>query len=184
MDILKEKMQAFKKGKNKSFLLLLVGIVGILIIGISSCGGEKDKSDVIATPFDDNEYCHRIEEKISTLVSAITGDKNCVVAVTLEDGGEYVYADQNRVDTDQSEDVGEGGTTLRETQKTEQEYIIVQGENGGQTALIVTEKKPCVRGVAIVAKGIDGIAGEQVLSSVSAMLGIPDRKISISSKAE
>ena len=88
------------------------------------------------------------------------------------------------MDTDQSEDTGDGTTTTRQTHKSEQKYIIVEGENGDQSALVVTEKKPNVRGVAIVTAGLNDINYEEVLSSVSSMLGVSGRKINISQKAE
>lgn len=52
-----------------------------------------------------------------------------------------------------------------------------------QTALVVTEKKPSVRGVAIVTDGITETSKEQIMQSVSSMLGIASRRISITAKA-
>ncbi len=182
MDSLIDKIKAKLPQNFKKFALPLIGIAGIILIGLSSCQDNTKTGQVITQG--DSSYCTELEEKISELVSAITGDENCVVAVTLENGNEYIYADQNTLDTDQSEDTGQDGTTTRETQKSKQEYIIVEGQDGVQTALIVTERKPAVRGVAIVSGGLSDYNKEQVLSSVSSMLGISSRKINISQKAE
>lgn len=182
MDSLIDKIKSKLPPNFKKFALPLIGIAGIILIGLSSCQDNSDTNQVITK--EDSTYCTELEGKISQLVAAITGDKNCVVAVTLENGNEYIYADQNTLDTDQSEDTGEDGTTTRETQKSKQEYIIVEGQDGVQTALIVTERKPAVRGVAIVSGGLSDYNKEQVLSSVSSMLGISSRKINISQKAE
>lgn len=183
MEVLKEKLKGFNL-KNKKLLLPLIGIIGILLIGISSVGKSEEATPASNIKQTDAEYCNELELKIKSLVSAITGDTNCIVAVTLESSGEYIYANQNMVDTDQSEDTGDGSTTTRQTHKSEQTYIIVEDENGEQSALVVTEKKPNVRGVAIVTAGLNDINYEDVLSSVSSMLGVASRKINISQKAE
>lgn len=182
MEFLKEKLNPLLK--NKKMLLPVLGIIGILLIGISSFNDNENKAVTVSKTQTDAEYCSELEDKIKSLVSAITGDNKCIVAVTLESSGEYVYANQNTVDTDQSEDTGGGTTTTRQTHKSEQKYIIVEGENGNQSALVVTEKKPIVRGVAIVTAGLNDINYEEVLSSVSSMLGVASRKINISQKAE
>ena len=72
------------------------------------------------------------------------------------------------------------GLTTKESKKSEQEYIIVEGKDGTQTALVVTEKKPSIRGVAIVAGGINNMNYDLISSCISSMLGIASRKISIS----
>lgn len=183
MELLKEKLKGLNL-KNKKLLLPVLGIIGILLIGFSSVNDKQQATPSISIKQTDAEYCNELELKIKSLVSAITGDTDCIVAVTLESSGEYIYANQNTVDTDQSEDTGGGSTTTRQTHKSEQQYIIVEGENGEQSALVVTEKKPNVRGVAIVTAGLNDINFEEVLSSVSSMLGVASRKINISQKAE
>lgn len=172
----------FKKrfaGNKKATLLVLLGIIGILLIAFGSLGGNSSANEASAPILSDEEYCNGLEYKIKELVTAITGNENCIVAVTLENSGEYVYANQNTLDLSQTEDNEGDSITTKESHKSEQEYIIVEGKDGEQTALVVTEKKPGIRGVAIVADGINNVNYSLISSSVSAMLGIPDRKISI-----
>lgn len=166
------------KGGKKTTAFLFIGLIGILFIAF---GGSGDDSTTSSLPKDlHNEgYSEELESKISNLVTAITGNDNCVVGVTLENTGEYIYANQNTLDTNQTEDKASDVVTTKESHKSEQEYIIVEGKDGEQTALIVTEKKPGVRGVAIVASGINNMNYDLILDSVSAMLGIPSRKISL-----
>lgn len=179
MDKLKEIIKNFPKGNKKSHLLLIIGILGILLIAFSEVGVKKSSAAETVSKIDDTVYCKELEDKIKELVSAITGNSDCIVGVTLENGSEYIYADQNTLDTDQTEDKGTDAVTTKESHKQKQEYIIIEGENGEQNALIITEKKPGVRGVAIVASGINNMNYDLILSSVSSMLGIPTRKISL-----
>lgn len=179
-----KKVAELYKEKGKNLIAVMVGTLGILLIGLSSCGNEEKTNPTISEEINnDDEYCNNLEEKIADIVMAITGDDNCLVAITLETGTEYVYADQNKTDTDQTEDKSGTETTKKESIKKEQEYIIVKGEDGSQQAIKITEKKPVVRGVAIVTYEITDAAKEEVMQAVTSVLGITSRKISITSKA-
>lgn len=178
--IIKAKNFIFSKGKTS--VALFLGISGIILIALSGTGKEKETVPISAESESDSDYCAELEQKVKNLVSAITGDDSCIVAVTLETGSEYVYADQNTTDSDRTADSGDGNTTNKESLKQQQEYIIVKDSNGGENALIITEKKPQVRGVAIVSEGISADTEERILKSVTSMLGIASRKISITAK--
>ncbi|MBE6761891.1 MAG: hypothetical protein E7551_06350 [Ruminococcaceae bacterium] len=168
------------KSSKKTTVFMILALIGILFIAFGDLSGGEDVSNTAVKKQSDYEYCQELEGKIRTLVTAITGNDSCVVAVTLENSGEYIYADQNKLDLNQTEDKATNGTTTKKEQKSEQEYIIVEGKDGDQTALIVTEKKPGIRGVAIVASGINNMNYDLISSCISSMLGIPSRKISIS----
>ena len=168
------------KSSKKTTVFIILGMLGIIFIAFSGLGGETPTQDTVEIKQSDTEYCNLLEDKIKELVTAITGNKTCVVAVTLENSGEYIYADQNKLDLNQTEDKEANAVTTKESKKSEQEYIIVEGKDGNQTALIVTEKKPSIRGVAIVASGINNMNYDLISSCISSMLGIPSRKISIS----
>ena len=168
-----------KNGKKTTFLMIFV-LIGILFIAFGSIGNKSSVTTTTEQKLNDTEYCTQLEKKIKELVTAITGNKSCVVAVTLENSGEYIYADQNKLDLNQTEDKEANATTTKESRKSEQEYIIIEGKDGNQTALIVTEKKPGIRGVAIVAAGVNNMNYDLISSCISSMLGIPSRKICIS----
>lgn len=178
MDGIKNLFKNLLKSSKKTKLLIIFAFLGIFLIALSGLPSKEAAES--APEQSDAEYCARLEEKIKELVTAITGNKACVVAVTLENSGEYVYANQNKIDLDQTEDKNDTGLTTKESKKSEEEYIIVKGKDGTQTALIVTEKKPSIRGVAIVANGINNMNYDLISSCVSSMLGISTRKISIS----
>lgn len=182
VDKMEQALLPFKKlikGSKKTTLFMLLALIGILFIAFGDLNKNSDITKVEQKQ-SDTEYCAVLEEKIKELVTAITGNDTCVVAITLENSVEYVYADQNKVDLNQTQDKEDGATTTKESRKSEQEYIIVEGKDGNQTALIVTEKKPEIRGVAIVASGINNMNYDLILSCISSVLGVPSRKISIS----
>lgn len=183
MEQMYSKIQQYIGKTKKKQLIAVVLVVGILLIACSSLFKTEKQSEATETlARQDDEYCADLEKKVGELVAAITGDKKCIVAVTLENTNEYIYADQNKIDLDETEDKTGSDITTKQTHKTEQEYIIIEGENGKESALIVTEKKPSVRGVAIVSNGINELTKQHISEAVASMLGVADRKISITPK--
>jgi stage III sporulation protein AG len=177
-EFVKKLQEAVTKNKKLSALLVL-GIVVLFLIMFSQ---KKEAVSTAAAPeVSDSKYCAELEEKIKSIVTAITLDKDCIVAVTLETGSEYVYAYQNKTDTDLSRE-GENGAA-KESETREQEYIIVKAKDGSEEALVITEKKPTIRGVAIVSGGITKEKEAGILNAVSSVLGISSRKISITNKS-
>ena len=65
--------------------------------------------------------------------------------VTLENGVEYVYASQQKVNTDRTEDTASDSNKISQRDGTEQNIIIVDTDNGRQ-GLLVTEIQPTVKG--------------------------------------
>lgn len=179
---LKEKLGTKKGGT----ILFTIGIVGILLIYFSSMSRGQNNNKTPASgsgTMTAEEYCTSLETKVQTLVEKITGDSEPVVIITLDSGTKYVYADQTKNNTDKSENKKDDGAIATEqSDKTEQSYIIVKTEDGGEKALLVTELMPGIRGVAIVSSGIDAVTEEQVKQSVMAVLNISSRKIYVSGK--
>ena len=73
------------------------------------------------------------------------GAGQCQVMVTLENGVEYVYASQQKVNTDRTEDTASDSNKISQRDGTEQNIIIVDTDNGRQ-GLLVTEIQPTVKG--------------------------------------
>lgn len=178
MELIKNLKEKYISGGKKSGLVV-IAIVGILFILLASGSGGKE-AKVQVKDENDKEYSKQLEEKIGQIVTAVTGDKSPVVAVTLETGREYIYANQNTTDSNRSEDSKGENTANEESVKSSEEYIIVKNSDGGESPLIITEKKPIVRGVAIVCEGINTGTEESIINSLTSMLDIPSRKISIS----
>lgn len=178
-DYLIKLKSAVLKNKKLAGLLVLI-LIGCLLVFLSS-----DEKEVYASSeeiYDDATYCAELETKIKSIVTAITGDKDCIVAITLETGSEFIYADQQSTDTDREAE-GEGGGATKESETNKQEYIIVKSGDGSEKALIVTEKKPTIRGVAIVSGGITKEKEAGILNAVGSVLGISSRKVSITNKS-
>lgn len=166
---LKEIFSKFKNGKA----LIIIGILGIALIGISSFfpsnKAEQNKTQTLNT----EKYLSDIEQKVKKTICAITGNNQVSVAITLENSVEYSYADE--IKSDSTEKTQGSGTD--KTDKNETQYITVKLADGSESALLVTEYMPEVRGVTVVCTGTD--RKEDIENALMAMLGVSSRRICV-----
>ncbi|MBR3844366.1 MAG: hypothetical protein IKM39_02540, partial [Clostridia bacterium] len=130
--------------KVKSFIaqkgnwLWIVGLVGILLIGLSSLGGDsKETPDNTVSPGEDAAaFAEELESRLETMVASIQGVGECQVMVTMEQGTEYIYATQekNTVDASQTSENSRYSTGSRSSD--EETYIMVSTDGGEQPVLI------------------------------------------------
>ncbi len=169
LNLIKEKL---KKPKN----LVIIGVTGIVLIGLSSLFSGKSDTKSIQTgnTFDCEAYKTTLEENVKDIVSGITEDKKPTVVITLENGIRYSYADDIKNDsTTQSGEKSEQTTERKETS-----HITVKSSSGDEKALIVTEKMPEIRGVAIICEGGDDeFLSEKIISAVTAALDITRKRV-------
>ncbi len=159
-------------------VLIIIGIVGIVLIFLSSLSGKNEetpKADTL-TEISAEEYREKLEKDIKQIVKGITGSNKVTVVVTLESGMRYKYADTTEgASTDKTED-----NTTSSSSELKQGYITVKTADGGEQALIVTTQMPEVRGVAIVCVGGDNeIIAEKIENTVTAALNITSQRVHI-----
>lgn len=167
-----------EKIKNPK-LLITAGIIGIVLICLSSFigGGEKAENK---TPAEDGitaeEYRDELEEKVGEIVKSITGSDNAKVVITLESGIKYSYADiKEGVSANKTESNSE--STSSELKQT---YITVKKADGSEQALLITTEMPEVRGVAIVCEGGDDEeTNQKIQNAVTAALNITSKRVYI-----
>lgn len=166
-----------EKLKNPK-ILIVIGILGILLIFLSSLGGDGKEKEVTAsvTEITAEEYRAKLQKDIKQIVKGITGSNKVTVVVTLESGIRYKYADITEgASTDKTED-----NTTSSSSELKQGYITVKTADGGEEALLVTTQMPEVRGVAIVCLGGDNeIIAEKIENTVTAALNITSQRVHI-----
>ena len=131
-----EKLRALFSGK-KPWLLMLLGILGMVLILISSFvpSGET------AAPAESEDPTAAIEARLSALISQIDGAGRTEVMVTLQDTGSTRYLSES----DETEEWAEG---LLQRKETSQQYV-----TSGGGAVEVASLTPAVEGVAVVCEG-------------------------------
>ncbi|MEE0839238.1 MAG: hypothetical protein U0L72_01645 [Acutalibacteraceae bacterium] len=156
---------------------MVIGIAGMVLIGISSFlpkGTEKshNTSDAVSA----QEYRQLIEEQLTEIVIKISGDKKAKVLVTLETGKRFEYAGETEDETKEKKD----GEQSEKSDGKKETTITVKSSDGSETAIVVTEYMPQIRGVAVVCNGGNREdISSAVKSAVAAALNITSKRISV-----
>ncbi len=164
-----------QKGKR---MLLLLGALGVLLLILPEFFPKKTDETATAVLTAD-AFARQTEERLKTLVESIDGAGACQVMVTLENGVEYVYATEERRNTDRQEDVSGEDSRLTQRDDNQSSVIVIDSENGRE-GLLVTEIQPTIRGVVVVCEGGDDAeVRERVISAVTVALNISAKRVCI-----
>lgn len=118
-----------------------------------------------------------LEERLRSLVEAITGNDDAAVLVTLEGDTQTVYATQGKTNVDKQSG---GEETSRSQTDSESSYVIVKNADGSQSALKLTEIYPQVRGVVVVTpQAEDARIKERILTAVTTAFGISSSRVCV-----
>lgn len=183
---LKEKIVYLKEKlpKSKSGFLIAVGIVGLLLILISSFDFTNAETDKKAQPTEvvtadaSLQYAESVEKKLEALISDMLGKTSVEVMVTLESGKEYVYADEIMTDADITRD--QSALKTQQSDKNQKSYIVIKDADGNEKPLVITEKMPTVRGVVVVCEsGETPAVASAVRLAVKSALNVDEDKICV-----
>lgn len=176
--------EIMKKDKFRG-VIIAVGVLGIALIYLSSLFTGKEKqekqqssTDVVITA---QEYENQLEARLAKIVSAITGEEDPVVMVTLNNLGEYVYAENENDKLNQAEKFEQGEKTQGEkTHENSSEYVIIKDSQGNQQTVRVSEIQPEVKGVVIVSKySNDVFTEEKIIMAVKTAMNLSSAKICV-----
>lgn len=168
-------------GKNKTKLLIIIGIAGMILILLSELIPGKDTKTQTrenqSTATEDNEtdlYKQQIQNELTELLKKIKGVGDCKVMVTIEGTTEYVYAENisryNDTDNERTSDKYENN-------------IVFTEKDGEKQALVRKIIKPKINGVLIVCEGGGNIqVNERVIKAVSTALDLSSSKICVEEK--
>ncbi len=164
-----EKAAGFFKGKGGK-VVVIFGILGMGLILFSEIFSGNDKSvekkmndNVVITEYEN--YISDMENRLESILEKINGVGNAEVMITAAGSSEYVYAQNEKTQTDNDSTSKNG------------EYVIIGG-NGDKKALVRKVDNPEIMGIVVICEGGDSnIVKEKVYSAVAAAFGIPSQKI-------
>jgi len=120
-------------------------------------------------------YIAQLEERLERMVTSIDGAGQADVMITLENGVEYVYADEHKTNSDRVE---QGGNV--EMRDDSQRTVVTVDAGDGKTGLLVTEIQPTVRGVVVTCTGArDEAVAAMVTQAVKTALNISDKRVCV-----
>ena len=166
---------AFLKSKNGVRLIVLLGVVGVVLILLSSVLPKQRNTTPTTAKQTAEEYTAALEERLTMMVSRIDGVGRCRVMVTLENGVKYVYASEEKTGRDHKLQ----GDTESQTDDSETSVILVQTDEGYE-GLLVTELQPTVKGVVVVCEGGGDVAVQtRVTEALVAVLNVTERRVCV-----
>ncbi len=176
----------FKKiifSKNAAIILAVVGIVIIFLSDMLFSSDNSNKVDIINETKSDAKFIEDNEKKLKNIIEQIQGVGKCEVMITLEIGGEYIFAVEKKTNqntVNEKESTTEKKQTIEDT---ENKIIIINDNNGGEKPIIVKEILPKIKGIAIVCEGGDKlIVKNRIIETIKTLLDVPINSICVLKK--
>ncbi|MCM1364064.1 MAG: hypothetical protein NC122_03230 [Faecalibacterium sp.] len=158
---------------KKLFIIILVGVLGMLILLFSELG----ESEAHVQPIVEKDIEMQMTEELTDILEKISGAGRVKVMLTFESSQESVFASDTDENVDSEIDGGE-------ERKTKSEHIIIKSDNG-EEGLKVKDIYPKIRGVAVVCDGgSNSVVKGQIISMISALFNINSTKISVAAMAD
>ncbi len=149
--------------------LLLFGVI-LLLFGDTETKEIQPPEEKIVIEELEAEY----EQRLVRLIEQVDGAGATQVMVTIESGGEKVYAKAQNSD----EQINSGPDDIDTKVGYSTDYIIVEDENGNDTALVEKEYEPSVKGVAVLCEGGDESAVvADITELVEVVMGISSNSV-------
>ena len=153
------------KGDKKIFLIILLGLTGCFLLGISQLFSSSPSEAYLQEDIQWLEVEEKTAERLEELLKDVDGVGRVQVFVSLESLTESVYA-ANR-DYAQDEEKSEG----------KEEYVIIE-QDGEDSGLIIKTLMPVYRGVAVSCEGGgSSVVKNEVTKLVTAALGINANRV-------
>ena len=184
MDLEKWK-QIIKSGKGTRLLVLLFVLLAVLLLLPKSSGGAKE-AEITPAEISSEEYAQALSKQISEMVSAITGEPDPHVTVTLKSAGETVYATEDKQSERNEQQYN--GETLNKTQTdgdTERTYILVKSSDGSQRPIVISRTEPEVKGIVVVSRfGENPTIREKITLAVKTALNLSSTQVCVTGYCE
>lgn len=176
MTDIKTRLMKILRSTRKSTWLLILGLCGILLIGASAILDDQTVDEDAATAASDTTaYVQALEARLEDMVSSIKGAGKARVMVTLENGVEYVYASEEKSNSDHTQTDAQ----ISARDDSQRTIVTVDAENGKE-GLLITEIQPTVRGVVVACEGAESEEISALVTlAVKTALDINDRHVCV-----
>ncbi|MBU5594798.1 stage III sporulation protein AG [Amphibacillus sp. MSJ-3] len=183
---------------TKSNYLIILACLGIILLIVSQLFSSPDQTvmddgkqytteaekNVSSTNKNEIDPLSELEQTyqadLSAMLEKISGISEVEVMVNLDATGEKVYEKNLIVGTQTTVESDQGGGTRNIDDLTEEQQVVIIRQGDQEVPLIVQSKKPTVRGVLVVANGVEQIKLKQwATEAVSRVLNVPPHRISI-----
>lgn len=170
-----EKVSAVTRLDKKMLIAAVLLLSGAAALVISEVDEEKNipvSETVTEAATGTYEYIKDLEDRLTSMISAIDGAGETKVMITLESSSEEIYLH----DYDYGENIDPSGKNALERKD---EYVIIDGDSG-EEGIVVRVAEPKIRGVAVVCRGADSeTVRSRIVETVTALLDISSARVSV-----
>lgn len=160
-------IEKLKKIKGIEWIIVVVACLVIFLIYYSSTFSKNVSTSSNATVSSSSQYAKEVEDKLSSVLSNVSGAGKVSVMLTLESGSEIIVAKTKEERTN---------TSANSTSVTVVESPVIVGKE----PLILMEILPKIKGVIVVAQGANDVAVRlELLRAVQALIDVDANKIEI-----
>ncbi|WP_246202529.1 stage III sporulation protein AG [Virgibacillus doumboii] len=203
-----KKSETDGKPSKKTSYIIVIGLIGLLLIILGnvfsssseSDGSDRQLSDVTNTTkqkpaeetfskdkssstSDVSEIEKSYEEDLREMLNKINGVSEVEVMVNLESTKVKVYEKNLITGQQTTEESDKNGGTREIEDSTKETQVVLVNQGDKEVPLLIQTKKPEVRGVFVVAKGVDHATVEQrVIEATSRVLDVPTHRVSVMPK--
>ncbi|GGK02736.1 stage III sporulation protein AG [Lentibacillus kapialis] len=194
------------KISKKAGYIIVIGLIGLLLLIIGNVFSSNDDGDDPSIKYDPSEKAKdqktdetfsgkssktsdvteiegSYEEDLKKMLNKIEGVSEAEVMVNLDSTKVKVY-EKNLITSQQvteESDTNGGTRDIEDSQKETKVVLVNQGDK--EVPLLIRTQKPDVRGVFVVAKGVDHATVEKrAIEAISRVLDVPVHRVSVMPK--
>jgi len=169
---------------KRPVLIAALGVIGIIFIFLSQFTKTEENVQINNTytaqaDTKAEEYIYGMESRLNSLITSIEGVGRAQVMVTLENTGEYIYAQEEKRSADKITEENENGIAAKSTTKesAENKYILL---NGQKEALVKAQLEPQIKGVVVICEGADSaFVRQRIVNVVTTVLNISTARVCV-----
>lgn len=208
-NFLQSKKNSNNNGKSpfkKTSYLIVIALIGLLLIIIANIftsstskemeenqhlnsqseqplKGEMAEADEVSTIEDVDNLETGYEKALQVMLDKIQGVSEVEVMVNLDSTNVKIY-EKNLILGQQSTNESDKNGGIRKVEdSTEETQVVLVRQGDQEVPLLVQTKKPEVRGVFVVAKGVDHATVKKwVIEAIARVLDVPTHRVSVMPK--
>lgn len=174
-------------------LAIIVIVCIIILISLSTFFPKKEAKDVNNSNLDvvngeledinipKEAYSDNMEDRLEKILSKIDGVGEVKVMITYETSTEVVPA-SNVTKSQQTtkETDTQGGNRVIEQENTSENIVTVSNKDYNNSPIVIKEIKPIIRGVIVVADGVDNLqVKNNLIEAVTTIFQIKSHKVKV-----
>ncbi|RPF55661.1 stage III sporulation protein AG [Aquisalibacillus elongatus] len=201
-----KKLFKFKNEDNqptKRSYIILVGLIGLLFLIASSMfsnntnepkptvieeeevflGKEEEQSSSSSKGDVASELRNQMQKELAQALETLEGISNVQVMLQLEATSSKVYEKNTITGRQRTSETDQNGGTRNVEDETIEHQTVILRKNNSEEPLLIQQKNPPVRGVLVIAEGVDNVQSKQnVVEAVSRLLDVSTHRIAVMQK--